>query len=102
MSLMDSIFGGSMGHSIGNTLGGSISGALGGIQNPPQYSNAWYNQQGLANAYSAAQQQAFRPARWVVDGVQYHSLTEFAEAVFGDTPAKTMYILKNSDKGDNK
>jgi hypothetical protein len=89
MSLMDSIFGAGMGH---------IGGALGGMQSPPQYSNSWYNQQGLANAYSAAQQQAFTPPKWVLNGVHYHSVADFATAVFGDTPARTMFLLKYEEK----
>ena len=90
MSLLDSLFGAGMSH---------IGGAL-GTQNNINPQNYGYQNQGLANAYTAQQAQAFRPPRWVVDGVQYHSLTDFAEAVFGDTPAKTMYILKHSDKAN--
>jgi hypothetical protein len=88
MSLMDSIFGAGMGH---------IGGALGSGQSNIGYGNGYMNQ-GLANAYSAAQQQAFTPPKWVLNGVHYHSVADFATAVFGDTPARTMFLLKYEEK----
>lgn len=89
MSLFDSIFGAGMSQALGQINHTST----------PQYSNAWYaNQQGLANAYNAQQARAFTPPKWVLNGVPYYSVTEFADAVFGDTPARTMFLLKYSDK----
>jgi hypothetical protein len=87
MSLMDSIFGAGMSH-IGGALGSSG-------QSNTHYG---YSQQGLANAYAAQQAQAFIPPKWVLNGVHYHSVADFATAVFGDTPARTMFLLKYEEK----
>lgn len=85
-----------MGHSIGNTLGNSIGSAVG--SNLGQQSAYGPYQQGLANAYAAQQAQAFRPAKWVLNGVHYNNVADFATAVFGDTPARTMFLLKYEEK----
>ena len=86
MNLFDSIFGAGMGHALGSGQSNIASGY--GYQN-----------QGLANAYAAQQAQHFRPPRWVVDGVEYNSVGAVATAVFGDTPARTMFLLKYENKG---
>jgi hypothetical protein len=87
---------GMFGQSMSNNLGQSISGAV-GAQNP-------YMNQGMAaqnNAAYQAQQQVYKARpdpEWVIAG-KAMSITEFADELFGDTPARTMFLLKYSDKG---
>jgi len=92
-SIWGGLFGGNMGH--------SISGALG---NPAQQASNPYMNQGMAaqqHAAYQAQQQAYTAAlkpEWMIAG-KAMSITEFADELFGDTPARTMFLLKYSDKG---
>jgi hypothetical protein len=97
MSLLGSLFGAGMGHSISGSLGQSMNSAL-GSQNP-------YMNQGMAAqqraAYMAQQQQMYQAAvkpEWMIAG-KAMSITEFADELFGDTPQRTMFLLKYSDKG---
>jgi len=84
------------GQSMSTNLGQSISGAV-GAQNP-------YMNQGQAAQQRAAymaQQQAYTAAlkpEWMIAGKSM-SITEFADELFGDTPARTMFLLKYSEKG---
>ena len=98
MSLLGSIFGGNMGHSISSGLGGM------GIANAAQQSQNPYANQGMAAqqraAYMAQQQQMYQAAakpEWMIAG-KAMTITEFADELFGDTPARTMFLLKYSDK----
>lgn len=93
---------GLFGQSMSQNMGQSISGALG---NSAQQSglNPYMNQGmggGRLAAYQAQQQiyKARPDPQWVIAGKEM-TLTEFADEIFGDTPARTMFLLKYSDKG---
>jgi hypothetical protein len=81
---------------MSGALGQNMSGAL-GSQNP-------YMNQGMAAQQRAAymaQQQAYTAAlkpEWMINGKSM-SITEFADELFGDTPQRTLFLLKYSDKG---
>jgi hypothetical protein len=80
-------------------MGHSISGALGG--NPAQQQGQYnpYMNQGMASAmYNQQLYQAAQQPKWMIDGVPYYSVTDFATAMFGDTPARTMWLLKYEQK----
>jgi hypothetical protein len=71
-----------------------------GAQNYP-YSNqgqmaqnhaAWMAQQAQRQAYTQAV-----PPKWMING-KIMSITEFADELFGDTPQRTLFLLKYSDK----
>jgi len=86
-----------MGHSLSSGLGSSIANAAQQNSNP-------YMNQGMAAqqraAYSAQQQQMYQAAakpEWVIAG-KAMSITEFADTLFGDTPQRTLFLLKYSDK----
>lgn len=87
-------------------FGNSMSGALGGsIANAAQQSSNPYMNQGMAAqqraAYMAQQQQMYQAAarpEWMIAG-KAMSITEFADTLFGDTPQRTLFLLKYSDKG---
>lgn len=87
---------GIFGQSMSGTLGQSMSSAL-GSQNP-------YMNQGMAGQQQAAymaQQRAYTAAarpEWMIAG-KAMTITEFADELFGDTPARTMFLLKYSEKG---
>lgn len=99
MSLFDSVFGGSAANAAYTSFFDQGQ-AYNGYN--AQQNSVGYNQQSMANAYSAQQARAYTPPKWVVNGVPYYSITEFADAVFGDTPARTMFLLKYEDKGTMK
>jgi hypothetical protein len=87
---------GIFGQSMSGALGQNMSGAL-GSQNP------YMNQSMAAQQRAAymAQQQAYTAAlkpEWMINGKSM-SITEFADELFGDTPQRTMFLLKYSDKG---
>jgi hypothetical protein len=87
---------GIFGQGISSALGQNMSGAL-GSQNP------YMNQSQAAQQHAAyqAQQQLYKARpdpQWVIAGKEM-TLTEFADELFGDTPARTMFLLKYSDKG---
>lgn len=97
-SLFGSLFGGSLGNSMSGALGGNIANAA-----QQQAAHNPYMNQTLGTpiprgipAYLAQQQiyQASKKPKWVVDGVVYETVAEFADAVFGDTPARTLFLLK--------
>lgn len=91
---------------FGSLFGNSMSGALGGsIANAAQQANYNpYANQGMIAQHQAAymaQQQAYTAAmkpEWMIAG-KAMSITEFANELFGDTPQRTMFLLKYSDKG---
>jgi hypothetical protein len=64
--------------------------------NPSQYQNqnhaAWMAQQAQRQAYTQAV-----PPKWMING-KIMSITEFADELFGDTPQRTLFLLKYSDK----
>ena len=94
--MLNNMFGNLFGQSMSTNLGQSISGAV-GAQNP------YMNQGMLAQQHAAfqAQQQVYKARpdpEWVIAG-KAMSITEFADELFGDTPARTMFLLKHSEKG---
>lgn len=84
---------------LGTPYTGSAGNQLGGLAN----TSSLQNQQSLQRQYMAAQQQAWMPKDWVIDGMAY-SMEEFANKLFGDdTPEKTMFLLKYAkDNTKNK
>ena len=56
------------------------------------------SQAALARQYAQAQQQAAAPL-WMING-RSMSIQDFANELFGDTPERTMFLLKYS--GDEK
>ena len=95
-SIFGGLFGGQVGQAYSQTPS-ALQNAYGqhnqqmsqlGIMNNQQYA-----QQALARQYAAQQQRAFEPARWVIDG-RTLSIEDFAIELFGDTPERTMFLLK--------
>jgi len=66
-----------------------------------QNMNPYMNQNMAAQQYSAMLGQQYNINRqtynWVWDGKPV-TITEFAELAYGDTPQRTMFLLKHSDK----
>jgi hypothetical protein len=94
---------GSVGQSISNVLDGSIGNALGGGLAQLAGQNPYMNQ-GMAGQQAAymAQQKAYTAAvrpEWMIAGKSM-TITEFADEIFGNTPARTMFLLKHSEKGN--
>lgn len=77
---------------LSSILGTSFSQALGatGANTARQQTNT----QAYQN-YMAGQQQAYRPPQWMIAG-RAMSITEFATELFGDTPQRTLFLLKYS------
>lgn len=91
------------GQSMSNNLGKSMSGALGTGLAQQAGHNPYMNQGMLAQQHAAfqAQQQVYKARpdpEWMIAG-KAMTITEFADELFGDTPARTMFLLKYSDKG---
>jgi hypothetical protein len=76
-----------------------MSGALGGLAQQAG-ANPYMNQGLAAQQHAAymAQQRYTEPPRWVIDGKPM-TITDFATELFGDTPQRTMFLLRYSDKG---
>lgn len=94
----NSIFGGLFGQAS------QTASALQNAYNPHQQqgqlgmmNNQHYAQQALARQYAAQQQRAFEPPRWVIDG-RTMSIQDFANELFGDTPERTMFLLRYAGK----
>ena len=81
---------------MSGALGGSISGALGGLAQQAGH-NPYMNQGMAAQQHAAymAQQQNIPAPQWVIQG-RALTITQFADELFGDTPARTMFLLKYS------
>ena len=101
----NSIFGGLFGGQVGQAYSQTPS-ALQNAYNHHnqqmsqlgQMNNSQYAQQALYNQYAAQQRQnAFEPARWVIDG-RTLSIEDFANELFGDTPERTMFLLRYAGK----
>ena len=91
-----------------NVFGNLFNGAVGPTTGLASLSNAAlnaYNNQGMAaQQYSAMQAQQYQQAyntaarpEWMIAG-KVMSITEFADEIFGDTPARTLFLLKHSEK----
>jgi hypothetical protein len=97
-----------MSHSTGlsSVMGSNISGALGSSMNNALQNSMNFNQQ-AAQQYNAimAQKAQYNANRqtyeWVWNGHPV-TITEFAELAYGDSPQRTMFLLKYSDKKENK
>lgn len=63
-----------------------------------QYANQQLNQQALYNSMLAQNYNANRQTYdWVWNGKPV-TITEFAELAYGDSPQKTLFLLRHSDK----
>lgn len=82
MSLLDSL--------LGQGTAQNLLGTPYASQTVSQYNSAIYNSAMQSRYYPQTQ------GLWVFNG-KTCSLVEFADLVFGDTPQKTVFILKYSD-----
>jgi hypothetical protein len=89
---------------FGGLFGPTGPTGYGQLGNAQQSSNPYMTQGQMAQnnaAWLAQQQQAYTAAmkpEWMIAG-KVMSITEFADELFGDTPARTMFLLKYSEKG---
>ena len=89
---------GILGNLFGGAMGSSVSGSLGSQISPYQQSIANNGMIGQQQANMQAYQQMYASSarsQWMIAGKPM-TITEFAEELFGDTPQRTMFLLKYS------